>query len=198
MASSRPPAGSPEDVPNTRSTDGAARQGGTIARCSFVVTVKLFRLFPYELRIPIRLHPRPNPTAIRPASVEYPCWCSCSQSPASAGSSRAARQRHPHVASLSSARRRFLPRSTPGCFGCEVHASVARPRSAVLSRVATYRSCASRDNPRAPHKSAYCELLDQPECGERPLGVPGTPRYSGGLPLTPEFFQTPVHVYVHA
>ena len=97
MASSRPPAGSPEDVPNTRSTDGAARQGGTIARCSFVVTVKLFRLFPYELRIPIRLHPRLNPSAIRPASVEYPCWCSCSQSPASAGSSRAARQRHPHV-----------------------------------------------------------------------------------------------------
>ena len=72
MASSRPPAGSPEDVPNTRATDSTARQGGTFARCSFVVTVKLFRFFPDNLHVPIRLHQRLNPSAIRPASVEPP------------------------------------------------------------------------------------------------------------------------------
>jgi hypothetical protein len=72
MASSRPPAGSPEDVPNTRATDSTARQGGTFARCSFVVTVKLFRFFPDNLHVPFVSTNASTPRQFAPQPLSPP------------------------------------------------------------------------------------------------------------------------------
>ncbi len=54
-----------QDIPNTRTTDGTARQGGTIARCSFVVTIFLTNYA--SLFVPIASTPRQS--ALYPLST---------------------------------------------------------------------------------------------------------------------------------
>ena len=139
--------GSPEDVPSTHATDGTAQQGGTIARCSFCGKVL------YKLRVPIRpLHRLLQPPPLG-NSLPYPLSILArvrARSTAPAGPSRAARRRHPSAASFSSDAPATSFQKYASVFWLSgVDASVAQPRSALLRRVATYRDCVSRDNPRA-------------------------------------------------
>jgi hypothetical protein len=100
-------AGSPEDVPTRKPQTARARQGGTIARCSFCGTS------PFVSTI------ASTPRQFAPVSVEYPLWCSCSRSSAPAEPSRAhGKTTSPTWLPSVGTRRRLLSRSTPVCFGC--------------------------------------------------------------------------------
>ena len=109
--------------------------------------------FLYKLRVPIRpLHRLLQPPPLS-NSLPYPLSILArvrARSTAPAGPSRAARRRHPSAASFSSDAPATSFQKYASVFWLSgVDASVAQPRSALLRRVATYRDCVSRDNPRA-------------------------------------------------